>query len=335
MIKWGLVGLGDIANKRVAPAIINQKDSCLCAAVSPIKNELDVFLPKHRIEKGFLSIDEMLNEADIDAVYIATPPFLHCELALKALQAKKHVLVEKPMAMNNDECERLIRMTEKQGVKLGVAYYRRFFPKVAEVKRIISDGTIGRVIGARIVFHSWYCPQKDLKSWRVDKNMAGGGPLWDMGCHKLDLLIELLGMPKSVSALMSTQTHYYEVEDSCSALLELENGGQCIASFNWNARTWSDEFVILGTDGKITMNPCDSDGVDIELTPKLIKGLGKEVTSVLKPNAPNVHMPLIDDFVSSIIEDRQPKISAVEGYKTNRIISAIEKSSIEGKKIIL
>ena len=336
MINWGLAGCGDISNKRVAPAIKNQPDSTLLAVMSPYKEELEGFMKRHSIPDGCLKLEDMLNNQKIDAIYVATPIFVHYEIALQALRAGKHVLVEKPMAMKNEECEMLISEAEKQGVKLGVAYYRRFFPKMAEIRRLISEGVIGDLIGARIVFQSWYNPAKDdPKYWRVVKSKGGGGPLWDMGSHKLDMLIDLLGMPKSVSALMSTQTHDYEVEDSCSALLELENGGQCIASFNWNSKVWADEFVIIGTNGKIALNPCDGDSVELELVPSRMKGMGKEITTVMKFNAPNVHTPLIDDFTKAVVEGREPHISGKEGYKTNKILAAIEKASCTGKKIIL
>jgi predicted dehydrogenase len=336
MLNWGLVGCGDIANKRVAPAIKSQADSILLAVMSPDKEELEGFKSKHNIPEGYLSLEDMLANSSINAIYVATPIFLHYEIALKALKAGKHVLVEKPMAMDEEECEALICEAEKQKVKLGVAYYRRFFPKMAEIKRLISEGVIGDVIAARIVFHSWYNPAKDdPKYWRVVKKKGGGGPLWDMGCHKLDMLVELLGMPRSVSALMSTQTHDYEVEDSCSLLMELQNGAHCSASFYWNSKVWSDEFIILGTNGKITLNPCDGDSIELELTPSRMKGMGKEVTTVMKFNAANVHAPLVDDFAKAVLEGREPKISGSEGYKTNRILAAIEKSSLTGTKIIL
>lgn len=336
MIGWGLVGCGDISNKRVAPAIKSQPDSILLAVMSPYANELEGFMKRHGIPEGYITLEDMLNNKEIDAIYVATPIFLHYEIAVQALKAGKHVLVEKPMAMNNEECENLISEAEKQGVRLGVAYYRRFFPKMAEIKRLISENIIGDVIGARIVFHSWYNPGKeDPKYWRVIKSKGGGGPLWDMGSHKIDMLIELLDMPKSVSALMSTQTHDYEAEDSCSVLLELENGAHCLASFNWNSKVWADEFVILGTNGKIVLNPCDGDSVELELVPSRMKGIGKEITTVMQFNAANVHGPLVDDFIKAVIDGREPKISGSEGYKTNRILAAIEKSSCTGVKIAI
>jgi predicted dehydrogenase len=336
MLCWGLIGCGDISNKRVAPAIQAQLDSILLAAMSPFKAELEGFQARHNVPRGYLSAEEMLADKDIQAVYVATPIFLHYGLALQALRSGKHVLVEKPMAMTPEECDQLVQEASKQNVKLGVAYFRRFFPKFDEIKRLIAEGVIGDVIQIRITFHSNYNPaENDPKRWRVVKAKGGGGPLWDMGCHKLDILVDLFGMPKTVYAFMDTLTHPYEVEDSCSALMKMENGAHCIATFNWNSAVWNDEIVILGTNGKILLSPSDDDSITLELTPREMKGIGREVTTVLRPNEPNVHAPLVDDFSKAVLEARTPRISGAEGMKTNRILWAIEESAITGKQIEL
>jgi len=163
--------------------------------------------------------------------------------------------------------------------------------------------------------------------------MAGGGPLWDMGCHKFDMLVDLFDLPESVFGITDTLTHSYEVEDSCSVLLKLKNGAHCISSFNWNSKVWADEFEILGTAGKIILDPCDSDRLLLRLAPHVIKGIGREDTCISRPNHINVHYPLIDDFVKAMIDNREPRVTGVEGYKTNRILSAVGESASTGKKI--
>ena len=329
MINWGLVGCGDISAKRVAPAIMSEPGSTLFAVMSPFDKELGDFAERFGIKKKYSNMEKMLLNKEINAIYVATPVFTHYSIALEALNAGKHVLLEKPMAMTNAQCEGLIRAAQESDVKLGIAYYRRFFPKLNEVKRLIKERIIGDVIQVSILYHSW---RSETASWRISKAQAGGGPLWDMGCHKFDLLIDLVGMPKSVFAYMSTLTHEYEVEDSCSSVLELENGAHCLASFNWNSKVWADEFEILGTEGKIVMAPCDSDSLELHLNPRLLKGMGKEITRVSIPNHSNVHYPLIEDFTKAIIENKQPEVTGEEGYKTNKILAAIEESAKSGRK---
>lgn len=333
MLKWGLAGCGDIANKRVAPAILDQPDSAIAAAASPYKGELDTFLNRFGIKKGYDDIDIMLEKEDIDIVYAAVPVYLHYETAMKALRSGRHVLVEKPMGMDTQQCASLVNEAESRGLKLGVAYFRRFFPKVAEAKRMIAEGIIGVVIGAEIKYQSWYRPEPS--AWRVQKNRSGGGPLWDMGCHKLDMLIDMLGMPSSVFAVMKTLTHGYDVEDSCIVVMEMKNGAQCAMILNWNSRVWADTFEITGTEGKIIFDPCDSESMTVRRNPRITKGPGREDTTVSRPNSTNVHYPLIDDFAGSVLEDRQPAVSGREGYKTNLLLDAIERSSADGIKIFI
>jgi len=334
MIKWGLAGCGDISGKRVAPAIKAQEGSLLAAAFSPFEDELKGFIEKQGISKGYTDFGEMLNNEDIQAVYVATPVFLHYDFAIEALKAGKHVIVEKPMAMTNEQCETMIKTAEDNSVQLGVAYFRRFFPKLSEVKRVISEGVIGEVIQIRILYHSWYNPPAQTSlNWRLVKKLSGGGPLWDMGCHKFDLLTDLIGRPVSVFGKMDTLTHEYEVEDSCSALLEMENGAHCLASFNWNSRVWSDEFEILGTNGKIIMDPCDSDSLVVRMNPRVLKGMGREETKISKPNHSNVHFPLVDDFVKALEKGTEPAVTGKKGIWANRILTAIEESAKSGCKI--
>jgi len=334
MINWGLAGVGDISRKRVAAAIQEQPDSKLYAAHSPFIDELDKFTNDFNVEKGFLELDDMLTDRNIDAIYIATPVFLHSEIALRSLAAGKHVLVEKPMAMTEADCLAILAAATENNVKLGVSYYRRFYPKIYEVRRLLAEGAIGDVVSARVTFHSWSTFAKDdPKYWRLIKAKAGGGPLWDMGCHKLDLIMAVLGQVKSVYAVMDTLTHECEVEDSCTALLELKNGAHCQLSFNWNSKVWADEFVILGTGGKISMIPADGDTITVELPPRVMRGMGKEITEISLPAASNVHFPLIDDFARAIIEDKAPAVSGETGYETNRLLAAFELSNELGKKI--
>ena len=334
MIKWGLVGCGDIAGKRVAPAIQSQKDSELFSVMSPHPDEVETFKSLHLIEKGFTTLDAMLADEEISAVYVATPVFLHYDAALSALSTGKHVLVEKPMAMTVKECKALVNEAEKNRVKLGVAYYRRFFPTVIEARRLISEGVIGDVVFADIQFHSWYDPKKeDPKYWRVVRSKGGGGPLWDMGAHKLDLLIWMLGMPVGVSGTLKTLVHSYETEDSCTAALELESGAFVNASFHWNSAVWTDRFEILGTKGKLIFAPADGDTLQLERPPQVSIGMGKEITSMVRPAHTNVHAPLVEDFVQAILCDRDPLISGVEGLKTNVLLAAIEESSMLKQQI--
>lgn len=334
MIHWGLVGCGDLAAKRIAPALRDDPNSNLRAVMHYNVEKVNSFAEKFEIPVKYNSMDELVKDNEIQAVYIATPVHLHYEQAVSAMKAGKHVLVEKPMAMNTHQCQDLVDIAEKHKVNLGVAYYRRFFPKLQEVRRLMENGCIGDVIHARILYHSWYNP-KTSNAWRITKSLAGGGPLWDIGTHRLDLLIDLLGMPTSVSALMDTITHDYEVEDSCSLLIEFKNKAHGLASFNWNSKVWADEIEILGTKGKITLNPCDSGNIELWENSQKIKGMGKQFTIVSIPNHGNVHSPLIEDFTNSIMTGTQHKVTGLDGLNVNKILYAAEQAVKYGQKVMI
>ena len=146
MIRWGLVGTGAIANKRVGPALVSAQNSKLVAVCDVLEEALQEFAGRFDVPHVFTSFDELLTSPEIDAVYLATPIFLHAPQALQALRAGKHVLVEKPMALTVAEGEEMVRVARETGKTLATAYYRRFFPKVQRAQELIADGTLGKVV---------------------------------------------------------------------------------------------------------------------------------------------------------------------------------------------
>lgn len=148
-----------------------------------------------------------------------------------------------------------------------------------------------------------------------------------MGTHMFDVMIGLLGLPQRVFARLETLTHPYEVEDSATIMMKYADGPQVIASFNWNSKTWSHEFEIVGTEAKVKWHPYDA--------PNILKTVGRDIKDIPLPNHENVHYPLIADFVSSVSQGKEPKVTAAEAAKTNLLLDAIVRSSQEGKEIIL
>ncbi len=269
-----------------------------------------------------------LAESSADAVYIATPIFLHVPHAIQALEAGKHVLVEKPMALNYAEAQELADASEKSGCKCGVSYFRRFSPRYAMAEEMLKAGEFGQVALIRMTYFSWFNPTKeDPKYWRVVPEKSGGGPLSDMGTHMFDVLIGLFGLPEKVYAKVETLTHDYAVEDSASAIMTMPGGAQVVCSFNWNSKTWSHEFEIIGTEAKVKWHPYDA--------PTVLKTVGRDISDVETKDAENVHYPLVEDFVSAVEEDRDPRITAAEAAKTNLLLDAVYRSAKENCEIRL
>lgn len=326
-LRWLVVGTGDIANKRVIPAIEAEPRSRL-AAVCDTVEERARSAAAPRGAKAYTELAEALRSPNVDAVYLCTPVFLHVPQAIQALAAGKHVLVEKPVALSSAEARRLVSAAEKSGRKCGVAYFRRFAPKYAMARDMLSRGEFGKVALVRMAYFSWFNPAKeDPKYWRVVPERSGGGPISDMGTHMFDVLIGLFGLPQSIFAKAETLVQPYDVEDSCSAILKLADGAQVTASFHWCSKTWSHEFEIIGTEAKVKWHPYDGDSVT--------KTVGRDTQEVATPNARNVHYPLIEDFVSAVVENRDPAVTPAEAAKTNQVIDALYRSAREGREVAI
>ena len=326
-INWLVVGTGDIATKRVIPAIIAEPRSRLKAVCDTVKERAEAAA----VGTGaaiYTELAQALQSPQVDAVYLCTPIFLHVPQAIQALQAGKHVLIEKPLAVDYQQTRALTAAAKATDRRCGVAYFRRFSPKYVMAKKMLEAGQFGQVILIRMTYFSWFNPlPTDPKYWRVIPERSGGGPLSDMGTHMFDVLIGLLGLPERVFALAETLTHKYAVEDSCVAVMKMQNGAQVIASFNWNSKTWSHEFEIVGTEAKVKWMPYDGNS--------FVKTVGRDTQEIEAANHANVHYPLIEDFVSAVAEGRPPLITPDDAALTNRLLDAIYLSAREKREVIL
>lgn len=319
-IRWAIVGLGDIVRKRVGPAILEQPQSVLQACVTrdPVRRaeELQTLSPT----KVYADFEQMLADEDVDAVYIATPVFLHAPQAIAALRAGKHVLVEKPMAVNEHEAKTMNDAAKQAGRNLTVAYYRRFWPTFQQVHSMLTQGELGQIVLVRAALHSWYAPTpNDSDAWRVRPELSGGGVMSDVGSHRLDLLAWWFGLPHQTVADIRTRTQAYSVEDSATAILIFPDGFPCTLSFQWNSKTWTDELHIVGSETKVSFTPTDSDEITITR--------GRDTTTSRLARHPNAHYGLIEDFTQSILEDRVPKFSGEDGIIATRIMDCINQAA--------
>ena len=312
-IRWGLIGCGSVSRIRVARALQEAPHSHLRAACRRNLNELNAFCDSFGIERAYQQASELFADPEIDAVYIATPVCEHLPQTVAAAAAGKHVLVEKPMAMTVAECDEMIETCERAGVKLGVAYYRRFYPILHRIEELIKRAEIGTVIAASVVTASRAATQPEQEGfWRRVAAAGGGGPLMDIGSHRIDLLLHLLGQPAETSALCSRVEDAFEVEDSAVVLFRFENGAVGTLQCHFACPSDPDEFSILGTKGLLTAKPLNGDRLVVEFE-------GKQRVERHPPPA-NLCGPLVVDFVNSIRENRSPTVPGEEGRAVNRVI---------------
>lgn len=325
-IKWLLVGAGDIAHKRVAPALSASSGSELVGVCDLHLSSAGELARQYGAEYIYDDLDLALENDRFDAVYLATPVHLHVDQALLALDAGKHVLIEKPLCIDVTEGRRLEERVAQAGRTVGCAYFRRLFPAYSLAKNMLYCQEFGRILLGRMTYHSWFQPEPDNpKYWRVVRELSGGGPLSDMGSHMLDVLVGLLGMPASVYARYSNLMTDWDVEDTASLVLNMPDGAQVTASFSWCSRTWQHEFELVGSEARVLFSPYDSGTV--------IRTVGRQAETLHLPPAANVHQPLIEDFIRAVQEQRDPVCPVSEALKTNLLLDAIYTSSQQNRVV--
>lgn len=285
MLNWLVVGIGDITTKRVIPAIRAEPRSHLYGVISrdPAKGA-------RYAAHVWTGLEEALQDAAIDAVYVATPVFLHGPHTMAALRAGRHVLCEKPMAMNYAEALEMVRAGREAGRIFGVAYYRRLYPKLRRARELLATGAIGRPVLAEINSHDWFNAEDGRRGWLLDPRQAGGGPLYDTASHRIDVLNFLFGKPLAVAAQLSSAIHRAAVEDNATVLIEYDGGVRGIVDVRRHTRVGRDEFRIIGTDGEMDLSPLSG--------PALVYPGGSEDL----PCHPNVHYPCVENFTAAVLD---------------------------------
>ncbi len=291
-LNWLVIGIGDITSRRVIPAILEERRSNL-AAILTRHPEKAARYPV----KVFTDLARALEDDAINAVYVASPVFLHAPQTIQSLRAGKPVLCEKPMAMNYAETQGMVKAAEAAGRALGVAYYRRAYPKVKRARELIQQGAIGKPVLAYACSHTWLTASDGKRAWLFDPAIAGGGPLYDIGSHRIDLMNYFFGEPKRASGQLSNAVHPGAVEDNATVMIEYAGGVRGIVDVRWHSRVERDEFRIIGTDGEIDLTPLNS--------PDLVYPGGREPL----PVHANIHYPCIENFVDAAL-DGAPLLSS-------------------------
>ena len=311
--RWGLIGAGDIVRKRVGEALRDGR-GCELVAVSRARADLlEAFARETGARRWHADWRDLVRDPEIDAVYVATPVHLHAEQVIAAAEAGKHVLCEKPMAMDAAECDHMIAAGRAAGVRLGIAYYRHFYPAVIRAKELIATGAIGEPVFAQMLASEPFDPQPGgPRGWLVQRAQSGGGPMADFGCHRLEVLLHLLGPVAQVRGVAATVALNREVEDTAATLLRFDRGACAMVAVTNAASDRQDTLDVFGTHGSIRMASLNGGDLTVRI------GDSERLES--HPPALNLHMPLVEEFVDAVRSDRDP---AVDGT-TGRAVAAIQ-----------
>lgn len=254
MIHWGIIGCGNVTEVKSGPAFNLVPNSKLIAVMRRDQNLLQDYALKHNVPLTFNNASELINHPKIDAIYIATPPNVHEQYAVEALQANKFVYVEKPMATSVEACLNMQAVANNLNGKLVIAHYRRSLPLFLKVKELLANNDIGKVNEVKIMMHKNAAPKNYYENnWRVNKASAGGGLFYDLAPHQIDLVFYFFGDAISYQGTATNTAGLYDVEDTVVGTMLMQSGIKFEGDwrFAMEQGVEKDDFIIKGELGVI------------------------------------------------------------------------------------
>lgn len=297
LISWGFIGCGEVAELKSGPAFNDVMGSHVEAVMSRTEARARSYAERHGVNKWYTDAQKLIDDPNVNAIYVATPPSSHATFAIMAMRAGKPVYVEKPLASNYEDCARINRISEDTGVPCFVAYYRRYLPYFQRVKEIINSGQIGQVAYVQVRFTTPPRPEdyQENKPWRLIPDIAGGGYFYDLAAHQLDLLQDFFGVIVRAHGYKTNRAHLYDAEDTVSASFSFENG--LVGSGSWcfvgHESAREDRIEVVGDKGMVSFSVFSYEPI------RLVTSDGEQFIEVENPDY--VQLPLI----KSVIEDLQ------------------------------
>lgn len=344
-VKWGVIGCGGIADRRTLPGMMLAENAELVAVMDTNAEFAENVKNKYNAKYAFTTAAELLALDEIEAVYIASPVAFHKEQAFAAADAKKHILIEKPVALTSAEAEEIEVYCKKAGVKLGVGFMMRFHAYHQAIKQLIDEGKLGQIVSMRGQFTCWY-PEME-GAWRQKKATSGGGAMVDMGVHAIDVLQYISGLKaETVTGFASNQVFHYEVEDACNAIMKMDNGAAMYieANFNIPDAAASCRLELYGTRGSVlaegTLGQVEGGKVEVRLADdSLGYNAQQDVAELniqeLDVTFGNMYTKEIEGFGNAVINDTDVPVPAHEAIFNQKVVEAVYKSSETGQFVTL
>lgn len=319
-INWGFIGCGEVTKHKSGPAFQNVENSTVVAVMSRDLENAQNYAKEQGIKKWYDDAQQLIQDPEVNAVYIATPPSSHATYAIMSMKAGKPVYIEKPMAVTYEECTRINRIAKETGVKCFVAYYRRYLPYFLKVQELIKDGVIGKVINVQIHFAQ---PPRDLDynkenlPWRVQPDIAGGGYFYDLAPHQIDLLQEMFGCILSASGYKSNLGGLYTAEDTISSCFQFESG--LVGSGSWcfvaHESAKEDRIEIIGNKGMVCFSVFSFEPIALYNE--------EGYTEIKVENPKYVQQPLIQAVVDDLLGKSICTCDGISATTTNWVMDKI------------
>lgn len=317
-INWGIIGCGDVTEIKSGPAFNKVKNSSLVAVMRRDAEKARDYAKRHNVPVWYSDAASLINDPEVNAIYIATPPSSHEEYTIASLQAGKPVYVEKPMTVNSTSAIRMMKAAEEKNLKLVVAHYRRAQPFFKKIKQLITDKAIGDIRFAKIELYKKPASKEYLTDpktfWRVNNSIAGGGLFHDLAPHQLDLAYYFFGDIDNAKGYSLNQAGVYEADDIVAGTILFKRGilFSGIWCFNVADQDEKDNFEIVGSEGKISFSIFGNHEAVITKNGKTEK-ISFEIPQ-------HVQQPMIEKVVEYFLDKGDNPNRAEDGVKVMQLI---------------
>ena len=335
---WAIISTGQHPDNKIAPAINAAGGQELVAVYSRDRDRAQAFAEKHGAKAAYDSLDELLQDSRVDAVFVASPNFMHAQHTIQAAQAGKQVLSEKPMATTLEDALAMVRTCRDRGVRLGVGYHLRTHPGHILARRVIADGVLGRVTLAHGQWgrgergHTSAAPRTGLRSWWGDPQAIGGAAsMMGTGVHALDLLRFLLGQEVTqVAAITDGQTPEQPLENTVALSLRFDGGTIATMCSGRLLPDTQNDFAVYGSEGRVTGKATlwEARQGRVEVVSETVN-----TTEVCNGEYLGNFIAELKDFHHAIEEDRDPVASGLDGLRVVQVTLAVIESAREGRTV--
>lgn len=310
-VSWGIIGCGDVTEVKSGPALARAPRSRLHAVMRRDGAKARDYAQRHGAPKAYDSVDALLADDAVTAVYVATPPSSHKDLAVRALESGRPVLVEKPMALDAEECAAMTAAAARTGRTLTVAYYRRALPRFERLREIVRSGALGapRAIEVRHRMTTETSPPQD---WKRDAAVNGGGFFVDIQAHTLDWLSSVFGPPEAIGGEAGGDG---PVETAVAFAARFPGDVVATGSCVYDATTNADRVTIIGTGGEVSMPFFRAGPIKLRV--------GTSESEELIPDPPHVHEPLVTRMIAALLDGAPNPCDGEAGAQATRMIDAI------------
>ena len=322
-INWGIIGCGDVTEIKSGPPLYKVPNSRLVAVMRRDAAKAEDYARRHGVGKWYNDAKQLLDDAELNAVYVATPPSSHLAYALEGIARGLNVYVDKPVTMNAAEARQMAEALKQSKSKLSVAHYRRALPMYLYIKQLIDTDAIGDVRSVQI--RTWKSAKPDNEdlspdNWRIMPHLSGGSYFNDLSPHQLDLMLFYFGAPAKYSGFSINQAGIYGATDHTCGSIIFENGVVVNGSwcFNVAPSEVTDECVMVGTNGSITF-PFFNEPYTVTLK----NGDGENTQTFVQPR--HIAYPMIEKVVNYFNGEAENPCSLDDAIVLMDIIDAFAK----------